>query len=860
MNDVATATAVTSAQDRRKLLEQLLREKAAKPRSFSLSFGQERFWFLNQLDPEATYHNIAAAASIRGPLDPGALEATFREIIRRHEVLRTGLDARDGNPRQLVHHDAPFSAPLLDLRGLDEADRDRRVRELAREEAERPFDLATPPLLRVQLLQLAEEEYVLLLTLHHIISDGWSISVLIHEIGKIYEAFVAGEPSPLPELSVQYADYAAWQREWLEGPVFKRQLEYWRKQLDGLPTLELSTDRPRPKTVTHRGATVRFEISPELLTGLIDLGRSRDTTLYMTLLTGFQATVARYARQDDVVVGTPIAGRRRAEVEGLIGLFVNTLALRTRFDGNPTVVEALHRVRDVARQAFAHQDAPFEALVQHLEPERDASRTPLFQVMLALQNLPERELKFGGLGIRPLDIDSTVTEFDITMILETGDGGLRGRIDYNADLFDASTMERLSGHFMNVLEGMVADPARSILQIPLLTQRERRLLDKWNDTTVDYPREACAHELIEAQVERTPEAVALTFGERRLTYREFNQWANRLARRLRDLGAGPGRLVAICAERSIELVIAELATMKAGAAYVPLDPQYPSDRLAFMLEDSQAVACLAQDAALQRLPASGVELIGLDDPALFTQGCDDNLGATCTASDIAYVIYTSGSTGKPKGVKISHAALGNLIHWAREDYGLGPQTRATLLGSPSFDISVSETWPQLAAGSNLHIAPRDVVTSPETLLAWLDENAITVSSFATPLAEALLHEPLPESLSLELMLVGGDRLHQGPPPEARFRLINMYGPTENTVISTYTETAPEQPTPPIGRPVANNQVYVLDAHRQLVPIGVPGELYVGGDSLAEGYHNRPELTAERFVENPFYPEAPSPRL
>jgi aspartate racemase len=569
-----------------------------------LSFAQARLWFLEQLEPGSGAYNMPAAVRLTGSLDVAALKQSLQEIVQRHEALRTTFRMVSGEPIQVIAPILALAVPLVDLHELPEAQQEAQVEQLATEEAQQPFDLAMGPLLRAKLLHLSEAEHVLLLTMHHIVSDGWSMGVLIRELVALYEAFSTGKPSPLPQLPIQYADFAHWQRQWLQGEVLAAQLSYWQQQLTGAPpVLELPTDRPRPTVQTFRGATQFLALPEPLSQKLKSLSQRSGVTLFMTLLAAFQTLLYRYTGQEDICIGSPIANRNRSETEGLIGFFVNTLVLRTDLSENPSFQELLGRVREVTLGGYAHQDLPFEQLVEALQPKRNLSHHPLFQVMFALENTPISPLELPGLSLSSLNIDSSTAKFDLTMSMEDTEQGLMGSLEYNTDLFHAATISRMLEHFQTLLEGIVANPEQRLLDLPLLTQPERQqLLVEWNDTQVDYPKHLCIHQLFEAQAEQTPDAVAVVFEDQQLTYGELNRRANQLAHHLRSLNVGPDSLVGICVERSLEMIVGLLGILKAGGAYVPLDPSYPQERLAFMLKDAQVPILLTQQRLVCRLP------------------------------------------------------------------------------------------------------------------------------------------------------------------------------------------------------------------------------------------------------------------
>ena len=831
-----------------------------------LSFAQQRMWFLEQFDPGSCLYNIPTAHRLSGDLNVTALEESLNEIVRRHDTLRTTFQAREGRPFQVVAPTLGLSVPVVDLRGYPRAEREAMAQRLAAEETHKPFDLAEGPLLRATVLRLDEEEHVLLLTMHHIVSDGWSMGVFNRELAALYEAYSTGKPVPLTDLSVQYADFAAWQREWLQGEVLENQLAYWKEQLDGTPSLlGLRTDRPRPAVQTLRGAVQTVLFPSRLSESLKALSRKENCTLFITLLAAFKVLLYRYTGQEDIVVGTPIANRNRSEIEGLIGFFVNTLVLRTDLSGNPKFRELLGRVRGTALGAYVHQDMPFERLVEELQPERDASRTPLFQLMFVLQNTPGDTLDLPGVAVSRFRFDGrTTSEFDLILEMIDSPEGLKATLKYNSDLFDAITISRLAGHLRTLLEGVVADPDQRLSDLPLLTEAEcRQLLVEWNDTGVEYPKEQCVHELFEAQVGRAPDAVAVVFGGERLTYQELNRRANQLAHYLRRLGVGPEVMVGICVKRSVEMVVGILGILKAGGAYLPLDPVYPRRRLAFMLEDAEVSVLVTQEGLLSWLPEHQVRVVCLDaDGEAIAEESEENPDSGATTENLAYVIYTSGSTGRPKGVQVEHRGLLNLVFWHQDAFKVSGTDRATQVAGQSFDASVWELWPYLAVGASIHIVDDETRASPAEFRDWLASNGITISFLPTPLVERVLLLDWPDDLALRTLLTGGDRLTHYPMAALPFELVNNYGPTEDTVVTT-SSVVPSQgqveKAPPIGYPISNTQVYLLNRDLRPVPIGVPGELHVGGHGVARGYLNRPELTAASFIPNPFSDE-PGKRL
>jgi amino acid adenylation domain-containing protein/non-ribosomal peptide synthase protein (TIGR01720 family) len=832
---------------------------------FEPSFAQQRLWFLDRLELRSATYNLPVAIRLRGRLNASTFERCLNEVVRRHESLRTTFAEVDGRAVQVVNPPLPLAMSVLDITGEPNAAREERVRREAAEEARRPFDLARGPLLRARLLLLGEEEHVVLVTMHHIVSDGWSMGVLVREIAALYEAFILGKPSPLAPLPIQYADFAHWQRRWLEGDRIQEQLAYWKKKLAGATAaLELPTDGPRPAVQTFHGGSHRFALSSDLTAGLRRLCRAQGATLYMALLAGFNALLHRMTGQTDICIGSPIANRNRAELEGLIGFFVNTLVLRTDLSSNPPFRELLARVRESALGAYANQDLPFERLVEELAPVRDLSRTPLFQVVFVLQNAPIGELKLSNLTLSPIPIESGTAKFDLTLEVTECAGELRCAFEFNTDLFERSTVERFAGHLTRLLQSAIADPSRRIGELAMLSEEERAtLLVAWNDTHRQFPREKTMVDLFEEQVARAPEAVAVAFEDDQLTYGQLDSQANRLARRLHELGAGPDGFVAILLPRSTSMVTAQVAALKAGAAYIPLDPSYPSERLRFMLRDSRARVVLTRRDLLDDL---GLELeaptLFLDrDLALLAPESSSDSRARPSPRDLAYVIYTSGSTGVPKGVAVEHRALMRLVAWHLSTYHIGSDTRSAQLAGPAFDAAAWELWPVLAAGASIEIVPEEVRLSPPRLVEWLAARRVTTAFAPTALAEVLIRQPLPRNFALQTLLTGGDKLQRGVPPGLSFSVVNHYGPTESTVVTTCALVGEEplQRAPPIGRPIDNTRVYVLDRRRELLPLGAAGELCIGGEGLARGYLLRPGLTASQFIPDPFGAE-PGGRL
>ncbi len=833
-----------------------------------LSFAQQRLWFLDRLEPNSPFYNISSAVRLQGNLNLTALEHSLNEIVRRHEALRTSFISQDGQAIQIVRPTLAWKLAVVDLQDLSERERSLETQRLAIAEAQRPFDLENDPLVRATLLVVGETERVLLLTMHHIVSDGWSMGVFVREIVTLYAAFQQGRLSPLPELSIQYADFAVWQRQWLQGEVLEAQIDYWQQQLANIPSvLELPADRPRPAVQSFSGAQQVCTLPVELTKALDALGRQEGATSFMVLLAAFDLLLYRYTEQTDILVGSPIANRHHGELEDAIGFFVNTLVLRTDLSGNPNFRELLGRVKEMTLAAYDHQDLPFELLVEALQPERNLSHTPLFQVAFVLQNAPMPKIELSELTLSPFAVDNRTSKFDLTLTIEEAEEGYVGLWEYNTDLFNAVTIALMAGHYQTLLESIVAKPERPICELPILSAAEQHQLLNWNDTQTDYPRDLCIHQAFEQQVELTPDAIAVVFAEGQLTYRELNSRANQLARYLQTLGVREEALVGLCVERSLDLVVGMLGILKAGGAYVPLDPNYPQERLNYMLSDAQVSVLLTQQQLVRGLPELQVKAVCLDsDWQIIAAESKDNLPCEVKPDNLAYVIYTSGSTGKPKGVMVPHCAVNRLV--LNTDYvQLGSGDRIAQASNASFDAATFEIWGALLNGARLVGVPQHIVLSLQEFADYIREHGINVLFLTTALFNQIASF-VPQAFgSLRYLLFGGEAvdprwvrevLQNGSPQH----LLHVYGPTENTTYSSWflvREVDETATTIPIGSPIANTQIYVLDGNMQPVPVGVPGELHVGGDGLARGYLNRPELTQEKFVPNPFSPD-PQSRL
>ena len=823
------------------------------------SFAQRRLWFLQCLDPASPAYNMVHAFRLEGALEVGALEGALDEIVRRHDTLRTTFIERDGEPCQVV---APFASLALraeDLSALPERARDERIREELDKETDTPFDLAAGPLVRARLIRARTDAWVLVLCLHHIVSDQWSVGVLLRELGVLYRAFLDGEPSPLEDPAIQYTDYASWQRQRLRGDAMNGHLAYWRRQLAGLPLLEVPGDRPRTAMLGNRGAKEKAFFPPALLASLERLAGEEHATLFMLTLAAFNVLLHRITGQDDLAVGTPVTGRVRAETESLIGFFVNTLVIRTDHAGGPTFRELLQRVRQTALDAYEHQDLPFERLIDELHPERDVRHTPLCQVMFAFTAAGKEPLVLPGLRVRPMAVDRATSKFDLTLFAHRGADGLHVALEYRSDLYRRATARRLLGHLGVLLDGIARDPDRPIGRLPLLTEDERRqILGQWSGASSCYPRDACIDRLFEEVVEAHRDAPAVREGDRAWTYGELDDRARGVARDLRRHGLEPGDPVAVCVAPSLDLVAGLLGVLQAGGVYVPLDPEDAAARRALMLDDAGAKILLTQRALRRKLAPGNASVLYMEDIAPAPDATREREWRGGTSEDPAYIMYTSGSTGRPKGVVIPHRAIVRLVRDTNY-ITLGPADRIAQVSNCAFDAATFEIWGALLNGACLDIISRHVVLSPDALAEALEARRITALFVTSALFNQVVRERPDAFRDVGNVLVGGEAvspecmaraLRHGPPR----RLLNAYGPTENTTFSTWHEVRDvpaDGGAVPIGRPVSNSRVYLLDASLQPVPVGVTGEIYLGGDGLAVEYLNRPELNATAFVPDPF---------
>ena len=853
-----------SPEKKRALLERILREKAAQAKSVPLSFAQQRLWFLDKLEPNSATYNVPTVLKLEGEIDRDALQRSLDAILARHEALRTTFPAQDGAPSERVEKPRQVELAFIDLSRLDDATREKEAERLMIEEARRPFDLAEDLMVRGTLIHTGSEEHLLVLVAHHIASDEWSLRVLFREWGELYSAFRQGRAPNLPDLSIQYSDFAQWQREWVQSAEFKRQMEYWGGKLKApLPVLQLPTDHTRPSTQTYKGALFTSEIPSELAARVREFGERENASLFMTLLAVFKVVIFRYTRQEDIIVGSPIAGRNRLELEPLIGFFVNMLPLRSSLSGDTTFREFLQSMRETTLGAYANQDVPFDKLVEELHPERSSTHMPLVQVVFSLDHDFVEENPFPGIHSKMVEVDTGTSKFELTFVATDTPQGIRVAIEYNTDLFERARIQGFFGHFISALASVIEQPSQKISEVSLLTPREEeRIVRGWNETGTDYPRNDCIHRLFEAQVAKTPEAIALEYGEEKITYRELNARANQLAHRLGKLNAGPKTLVGVYMDRGIEMIVAFLGILKAGAAYVPLDLSYPKERLGFMIEDAAMPVLLTQTSLIAELPNSAATMVCLDsDWESISQEPRQLPPNRVAATDLAYIIYTSGSTGKPKGVAVPHRGVTRLV--LNTNYiQIKPLERIAQASNASFDAATFEIWGALLNGGCVVGVSKETSLSPLDFAETLQNKRVQTLFLTTALFNQLAREVPGVFGTLDNVLFGGEAVDpkwvravlECEPPK---RLLHVYGPTESTTFTSWhpiESVSEEASTVPIGKPISNTEIYILDENQRPVPPGIPGELYVGGDGLADGYWRRPELTAEKFVANPFKAE------
>ncbi|MGK7948456.1 MAG: amino acid adenylation domain-containing protein [Xenococcaceae cyanobacterium] len=838
---------------------------------YPLSHGQQALWFLYKLAPESSAYNIAFTARISENVDILALHGAFQKLVDRHPLLRTTFGERDSQPVQQVLPQQEVCCEEIDAGNWDE----EQLKQEVIASYKRPFDLDLGPVLRVSLFKSSQKNDVLLITLHHIISDGWSVWMLLDELRVLYPAEREGNIANLPPLDFSYRDYLNWQSQMLQGNEGEKLRSYWRSELAGeLPILNLPTDRPRPAVQTYNGASHKFSLSSELTQQLRELAHAEKVSLFMLLLAAYQVLLYRYTNQEDILVGVPMKCRNQSEFTKIFGYLVNPVVLRGKLSGNTRFQDFLHQVRHKVLGAVAHQDYPFPLLVDELSPERDSSHSPLVQTMFVFQKpqqsgdildlfaleRKEDKVNWGGLQLEPFDLPQQEGQFELSVEMMEAGNTVLGVFHYNTDLFDASTIQRMEGHFQTLLNGIVAHPEELVGKLPLLTEAElHQLLGSWNDTLAEYPEDKCIHELFEEQVAKTPDSPAVVFEGEQLTYQELNSRANQLAHYLQSLGVAPEVLVGICLERSVEMIVALLGILKAGGAYVPIDPVYPQERLAFMLCDAGVEVLLTQEKLVSKLPKSNAQLVCFDtDGEAISRQSEKNLISQIKSENLAYIIYTSGSTGKPKGVAVSHRAIARLL-FNTNYIQIDSSDKFAQVANTSFDAATFEIWGALLHGAKLVIIKRDVVFSPQNFAKCIREQEISILFLTTALFEQLASQ-LPQAFSsLKYLLFGGEvvnpqRVREVLNNNSPQQLLHVYGPTENTTFSSWylVEEVPLGMTNlPIGKPIANTQIHILDRYLQLVPIGVPGELHIGGVGLAQGYFNRPELTAEKFISNPF---------
>lgn len=877
MTNILQKIAELSPEKRELLLKKLNQQKAkiasAKilpqnrdQQTFPLSFAQQRLWFFSQLEPESSAYNIPAAIRLTGRLNIPALENSLNAILNRHEILRTNFQVVAGEAVQVIQASVRLKLPIIDLQNIPQTEQETKARNLAILEAQKPFNLEKDSLIRVNLLRLHETDHLILLTMHHIISDGWSTGILIRELTKFYIAYDNNQQCNLPQLPIQYLDFAVWQRQYLQGEVLQTQLNYWKQKLNGhLPILELPTDRPRPAIQTDRGATQSFTLSASLTAALKNLSQQEGITLFMTLLAAFKVLLYRYTQQNDILIGTPIANRNRSEIEGLIGFFVNTLVLRSHLEVKLSFKQLLHQIKTTTLEAYNHQDLPFEQLVEELQPERDLSHSSLFQVMFILQNAPTEVLHLPDLTLNTLKVERKTANFDLTLSMVETDTGLKGSLEYNTDLFNDDRITRMIGHFQTLLTGIVANSEQKLSDFSLLTPSEKQQILLAGNADQISPIQKCIHQLFESQVEKNPDAVAVVFGEQQLTYKQLNQRANQLAHYLQNQGIKPEFLVGICLERSLELVVGVLAVLKAGGAYLPLDPAYPQERLTYMLTDAQVSVILTQTELLKNLHFADKNIICIDaDWQKITHESRENPVSQLNINNLAYVIYTSGSTGKSKGVMVEHRSLVNAYCAWEKAYQLSAITSHLQMASFSFDVFAGDLVRALCSGGKLVLCPRNFLLEPEKLYQLMLREKVDCAEFVPGVFRNLCQylEQTQQSLDfMQVLICGSDSWYVQEYEKFRqfcgsqTRLINSFGLTEATIDSTYFETVNTNfsgdQLVPIGKPFANIEIYILDQHLQPLPVGIVGEIYIGGSGLARGYFNRPDLTASKFIPHLF---------
>ncbi len=860
--------------NKQRLFEELLEKKGIQapggplltkrcdPGPYKLSFAQHRIWFLQQFDLGSAAYNDPTALRIKGPLNTPALELTLNEIVRRHRVLQMNFPAKDGQPTQVFSKIEHLPIVVHNLQKDTDTDEEEQIRDFVNRFSRQPFDLSCAPLIRAGLLRIATDDYALVVSIHHIVLDGWSKGIMLKELISLYEAFAKGKPSPLGELPIQYTDYVHWLHEWMQGRVYETQSAYWKTALAGSTAmLELPVDHPRPNVPSGKGSIQPFHIPGDKLQALNTLARWENVTLFMLLMAVYNTLLFRYSGQEDILIGVPIAGRHRVELEGLIGLFVNTLVIRTDLSRNSTFKILLQGVRAVFMEAYKHQDMPFERLVEELNPQRNLSVTPLFQVMFQLQNAPMPAVNISGLTIIPIQIDTGFSQVDLSLTLWEKAGVMKGTFEYSTDLFEIDTIQRMTGHFQALLDAILDNVDREISQIPMLSEEESRcLLVQWNDTDCDYPTDLCIYRLFEVCAARNPGEVAVIFDGERLSYSELNRQANRLAHLLQEMNVGTETLVGICMENSLALIVGVIGILKAGGAYIPMDSTYPDGRLMSILKDARPPVLVTQASYLDRFVGYGGKVIGLGPgmDALAEQSADDCINR-CRPENAACVIYTSGSTGEPKGILIENRNIVNLVYSFIRSYNPGPGDRILPLTSIASASFVGEILPMLTSGGAIFLADRVFILDIKKLKSLISDQHITILS-TVPSMIARLNSGGWRPGGLRLLLSGGEALSAGDIDHLMetVTIVNGYGLTEATVCSTYAianESRPDfskSPVISVGRPIINTQVYILDKYFNPAPIGVPGEIYIGGEGISRGYLNNPELTFDKFINKSFF--------
>jgi len=865
--------------NKQKLFEELLKKKGiavpqgpvllrrSDPGPFKLSFAQRRIWFLQQFDLKGAAYNDPTALRLKGPLQIPVLEQVFNEIIRRHQALRMTFPAREGQPVQALHPDDRIAVSITVPREEPGKTVEEQALEFVNRFSRQAFDLSRDMPIRAALLKITDDDHALVVNIHHIVMDGWSKGIMLQELMTLYEAFSRGNPSPLPELPVQYTDYVHWHHEWMQGKMYETQMAYWKEKLTGAPpVLELPLDHPRPAVPSGRGALQPFSLAKQNFQDINALAKQEDVTLFMLLTAVYNILLHRYSGQEDILIGTPIAGRRRVQLENLIGLFLNTLVLRTDLSGNPVFRTLLKRVRTTALEAYNHQDMPFEKLVEELNPQRDLSITPLFQVLFQLQNAPMPPAGLSGLTITPIQLDTGVSQVDLSLTMWEQDDILRGTFEYNTDLLDDATITRMIGHFKRLLESVCEGEDREISRLPMLSQEEtRQVLEKWNRTGADYPEDACIYELFETCAQKYQGKDAVVFEQQRLTYKELNDHAGRLAHYLVKAGVGPDVLAAICIDNSLELITGVMGILKAGGAYIPLDPQYPDERLGAILKDSQPVVLITLAGYLKRFSTDCYQgkIICLDsgpDVDALAEESTSPFSNGCGPENAACVIYTSGSTGIPKGILLENRNIVNLLYSFIRSYHSGPQDNILPLTSIASASFVGEILPMLVSGGAIVLADKVHFLDMNSLTVLMSRCEITILS-TVPSMIARLNAMGGERWrtgKLRLLLSGGEALSAGDIHRLMdsITIVNGYGLTEATICSTYevlnSLDFSQNPLITVGKPIMNTRVYILDKYMQPQPVGVPGELYIAGDGLSRGYLNNPELTTEKFIKNRTY--------